>query len=413
MNPLTYKWLKSVRWKFFGATLGSILLTTLILYGCYLLAQYLIQIKLLSSPLKIIVNRIGSAPVLVIIGISSLCLFYNFFSRNTIRRLEELDKALLNLENGNFNVETLTPSQDEIGQAAASLDRLAGQLKQYSNRIAEGVNEVASGRLDYRFDSDQSYGELTRITESINRMAEQLDRSMQDERLAEKTKNDLITGVSHDLRTPLTSILGFLEVIEQDRYRDEVELRHYSNIAYVKARALKRLIDDLFEYTRIGSGMPLAIEELDLTGLLQQLVEEFVPLLDQASMSYRLDAPDDPLLIEADGGLLVRAFENLLTNAIRYGSSGKYLDIEIEQEGEAAIVRVMNYGEPIPPSDLPFIFDRFYRGDRSRSSGGTGLGLAIVKSIAEVHEGKVSVRSGRIRTVFEITLPIRQPSANR
>lgn len=413
MNPLTYKWLKSVRWKFFGAALGSILLTTLILYGCYLLAQYLIQIKLLSSPLKIVVNRIGSAPVLVIIGISSLCLFYSFFSRNTIRRLEELDKALHDLENGNFNVETLTPSQDELGQAAASLERLAVQLKQYTTRIAEGANEVASGRLDYRFDSDQSYGELTRITESINRMAEQLDRSMQDERLAEKTKNDLITGVSHDLRTPLTSILGFLEVIEQDRYRDEVELRHYINIAYVKSRALKRLIDDLFEYTRIGSGMPLAIEELDLTGLLQQLVEEFVPQLDQASMSYRLDAPDSPLLIEADGGLLVRAFENLLTNAIRYGSGGKYLDMEIEQEGDAAIVRIMNYGEPIPPSDLPFIFDRFYRGDRSRSSGGTGLGLAIVKSIAEVHEGKVSVRSGRIRTVFEITLPIRQPSANR
>ncbi|GMK38888.1 hypothetical protein PCCS19_19420 [Paenibacillus sp. CCS19] len=412
MNPLTYKWLKSVRWKFFGAALGSILLTTLILYGCYLLAQYLIQIKLLSSPLAIVVNRIGSAPVLVIIGISSLCLFYNFFSRNTIRRLEELDKALHNLENGNFNVDSLTPSQDEIGQAAASLDRLAEQLKQYSNRIAEGVNEVASGRLDYRFESDQSYGELTRITESINRMAEQLDRSMQDERLAEKTKNDLIIGVSHDLRTPLTSILGFLEVIEQDRYRDEVELRHYINIAYVKARALKRLIDDLFEYTRIDSGMPLALEELDVTGLLQQLVEEYVPLLDQASMSYRLDAPDDPLLIEADGGLLVRAFENLLTNAIRYGSGSQYVDIEIEQEGDAAIVRIMNYGEPIPPSDLPFIFDRFYRGDRSRSSGGTGLGLAIVKSIAEVHEGKVSVRSGRIRTVFEIALPIRQPSAN-
>lgn len=408
-SPQNIKWTRSVRWKFLGAALASGALTASVLYGCYLLAHYLIEIRLFIGPMRIIINRIGSAPVLAVIGVVSFLLLFFFFSRGTIRRLEELDAALRGMENGNLDVGALPASEDEIGQAAASLARLAANLKQYIDRITDGLQAVASGRLDYRIEADRSYGELARIAESINRMAEQLDRSIQDERHAEKTKNDLITGVSHDLRTPLTSILGFLEVIEEDRYRDEVELRHYVDIAYDKSRALKKLIDDLFEYTRIGNGMPLAWEELDLTGLLRQLSEEFVPLLEKASMSCRLTASADPLPIEADGNLLVRAFGNLLANAVTHGGGGKYVDIEIGRTDGSAVVRIANYGEPIPAGDLPYIFDRFYRGDRSRSSGGTGLGLAIVKSIAEVHGGRVSASSDRLRTVFELSLPLRRP----
>ncbi|MDI4647422.1 sensor histidine kinase [Cohnella hashimotonis] len=407
---LDFRWLQTVRWKFLAAALAAVALTAATLYGLYLLAQYLIKIPFFHVPMAPAINRVGSTPILIVLGTVLFFVYYFLFSRSTIRRLEELDAALRGMENGELVPGTLTPSKDELGQAAGSIDRLGKKLTEYSERITEGLQAVASGRLEYRIEADRSYGDLARIADSINAMAEQLDRSIRDERHAEKTKNDLITGVSHDLRTPLTSILGFLEVIEQDRYKDEVELRHYVNIAYEKARSLKKLIDDLFEYTRIGGGMPLAWTALDLTGLLRQLAEEFVPILEKASMTCRLAAPEALLVIEGDGNLLVRAFENLVSNAIAHGSGSPYVDIQIERREDIALIRIINYGEPIPAMDLPFIFDRFYRGDRSRASGGTGLGLAIVKSIAEVHGGRVDARSDRSRTVFEISLPVARSS---
>ncbi|MEK0316532.1 sensor histidine kinase [Cohnella sp. 56] len=407
---LDFKWLHTVRWKFLAAALASAALTAVILWAFYLLAHILITVPLLTGTMASVINRFGSVPVLVVLGGASFLFFYFLFSRGTIRRLEQLDDALRDMANGNLGAGALPPLRDELGQAAGSIDRLSRRLREYLERITAGLQALASGRFEYRIEVDRSYGDLAVIAESINAMAEQLDRSIRDERHAEKTKNDLITGVSHDLRTPLTSILGFLEVIEQDRYKDEVELRHYVNIAYEKSRALKKLIDDLFEYTRIGGGMPLAWTSLDLTGLLRQLAEEFVPSLEKASMSCRLSAPEAPLVIEADGNLLVRAFENLMTNAIAHGSTSPYVDIDIDRQEEIAVIRVVNYGDPIPAGDLPFIFDRFYRGDRSRTSGGTGLGLAIVKSIAEVHGGRVSARSDRSRTVFEIALPVARRS---
>lgn len=208
---------------------------------------------------------------------------------------------------------------------------------------------------------------LGEVAFSINQMSIQLKHSIAEERKAEKTKNDLITGVSHDLRTPLTSILGFLEVIEEDRYQDELEMRYYINIAYEKSLSLRRLIDELFEYTRINNGMPLELSELDIAGLIFQLEEEFVPVTENAGMEIRLNMQEGEFKIQADGGLLVRAYENIIANAIQYGQAGKYIDIDIAKDGDVLIVRIQNYGDPIPERDLPFIFERFYRVERSRS----------------------------------------------
>jgi len=237
-------------------------------------------------------------------------------------------------------------------------------------------------------------------------MSRQLHQSILEERNAEKTKNDLITGVSHDLRTPLTSILGFLEVIEEDRYQDEVELRYYVNIAYEKAQNLKKLIDDLFEYTRINNGLPLDIQKIDMAQFIRQLIEEFVPALEKSGMECKL-AAEEGLIIQADGAQLVRAYENLITNAIRYGDSGKKIDIAVRSDGNQVSISFTNYGDPIPERDLPFIFDRFYRVETSRSkqTGGTGLGLAITKSIVEIQGGEIRVRSDQQRTTFETRFP--------
>jgi len=285
---------------------------------------------------------------------------------------------------------------------------MSTQISTDLSHILAGLQEIANGNLDRPIPVNERSGALAENTSKINEMAERLNRSIQDERNAEKTKNDLITGVSHDLRTPLTSILGFLEVIHEDRYRDEVELRYYLTIVYEKSLTLKKLIDDLFEYTRVNNGMPLKSVPLDLVGFIHQLSEEFVPQLSAAGMECRVEAEADELFIEADGDLLVRSFENLLSNAVQYGKDNRFVDICISGSEGEAIVDVMNYGEPIPERDLPFLFDRFYRVERSRSkeTGGTGLGLAIAKSIIEVHGGRISVQSNRDRTVFTTCLPL-------
>ncbi|MFS0724770.1 sensor histidine kinase [Paenibacillus sp. 1P07SE] len=397
-------WLYTIRWKFLFYVAASAGVTAATLYMGNLIFNFLIEFQPFRTPFANLKNEVGSQLVYYVGPVLFLVLFF-LFSNRTIGRLRELEKAVRRIGSGQLQPGELTSSRDELGQTAASIRAMSARLSDYLEEISDGLRLIAGGRFDHRIAVDPAYGELSRVAENINEMADQLYRSIEEERTAEKTKNDLITGVSHDLRTPLTSILGFLEVIENDRYRDEVELRHYVTIAYEKSRKLKTLIDDLFEYTRINNGLPLELERIDLVSFLRQLAEEFVPHLDRAGMSCRIQAGGEAIIM-ADGNLLVRSFENLIANAINYGSEGRYVDIVVEETHEEAIVQIINYGNPIPGRDLPFIFDRFYRGDLSRTSGGTGLGLAIVKSIVEVHGGKVSATSSTKKTAFESRFPL-------
>lgn len=295
----------------------------------------------------------------------------------------------------------------------------AGTLR-YMSRISQAVNQIAAGNLDTYIPVKGS-DELGRLANNINQMAIKLKKSIEEEREAERTKNDLITSVSHDLRTPLTSVLGYLELVDGDKYEDEVKMRQYVSIAHDKARNLKRLIDDLFEFTRVNyGGLALRPEKVNLGRLLEQLAEEFVPILEQAGMEYRLTLPKDKVNVQADPSLLVRVFENLMSNAVRYGSDGHFIDIELssadggESAGVAAggarngwaVARIANYGAPIPESQLGRIFERFVRveGSRSRDTGGAGLGLAIAKSIVEMHGGSVRAYNEEARTVFEVRI---------
>ncbi len=277
----------------------------------------------------------------------------------------------------------------------------------YLEQITNGVKQLSNGKFD-RHIPVKTKDELGGLADNINKMARQLNTSMEEERLAVKSKNELITHVSHDLRTPLTSIIGYLRLIEEDRYKDEVELRYYVDIAYRKSQRLGRMVNDLFEYSRLSySQVNLERTQINLIELLGQLTAEFSLQLREAEMDIRLSVVEDKIMISADGDKLMRAFENLIANAINYGQAGKKVDIVVQKEPDMVIVRVINYGLPIPLSDLPRIFERLYRVEKSRSdeTGGTGLGLAIVKSIIELHNGTITVYSDEKETAFEIKLP--------
>ncbi|MEF2966037.1 HAMP domain-containing sensor histidine kinase [Paenibacillus sp. M1] len=253
----------------------------------------------------------------------------------------------------------------------------------------------------------ENVGQLGQLATDINRMVERLRTSMEEERRAEQTKNELITNVSHDLRTPLTSITGYLGLIDQDRYRDEVELRYYVNMAYEESLRLKQLLQDLFEYTRLqNKEMELQKTRINLTEMLHQISAHFGWQLQENGMECRLFMGQQPLYVVADGDKLRRVYENLITNAIRYGSDGKLLDIRGRIDGNDVVTEVINYGDPIPESDLPHLFDRFYRVEKSRAkqTGGSGIGLAIAKHIVDLHDGVITVESDEYRTAFTVRL---------
>ena len=274
-------------------------------------------------------------------------------------------------------------------------------------KIVEVTNKMAGGDLDKTISIDCK-GDIKTLADNINIISLLLKNVTIEERKAQQTKADLITNVSHDLRTPLTSIKGYLGLINDDKYRDEVELRYYVDIAYEKSKELEILINDLFELTKVQNrSITLNKIEINLVELLNQIIFQFGYQFQSEKIEGRSFFSEDKMIIYADPNKLVRAFQNLINNGIKYGT-GDYLDIYAYKEGSYAIVDVISYGNPIPAVELPYIFDRFYRVEKSRNKndGGSGLGLAITKSIVTLHDGQISAHSDGEKTVFKVKLPL-------
>lgn len=256
-------------------------------------------------------------------------------------------------------------------------------------------------------DTESFVPEIQELERNIESMRERQNKLMKQEEQAQQARNDLITNVSHDLRTPLTSILGYLSYIHEDRYRDEIELRYYTELVYGKARHLHKLIDDLFSYTRLDSvEYQLKKDELDVIELLSQLVAEYDGQATERNMQIIEHFEAKKLIISGDGNQIMRLFENLFSNALRYGEGNKQIDVSAKQEENMAVVQVTNYGQEISEIDLPYLFERFYKADKNRTTTGTGLGLAIAKSIVEKHGGIVTAESKNRKTSFIVKLPL-------
>ncbi|MGG2933518.1 HAMP domain-containing sensor histidine kinase [Bacillus pacificus] len=276
----------------------------------------------------------------------------------------------------------------------------------YFDEISNGIHHLANGDFtnEVRVSSNDEFGDIAR---EINVASEKLKEAVERGDFAESSKDQLVVNLAHDLRTPLTSVLGYLDLILKDENLTKEQIKHFSTIAYTKSQRLESLIDELFEITRMNYGMlKLDKKPIDISELLIQLDEELYPLLEKHHLEARLNI-DPHLPINGDGKLLARVFENLLTNAVRYGYDGQFVDLNGYIDNGEVVVQVMNYGDSIPEEDLPYVFDMFYTGDKSRTEnrGGTGLGLFIAKNIVEQHNGKISAESNVVRTMFEVRLP--------
>ena len=276
----------------------------------------------------------------------------------------------------------------------------------YFNEISNGIHYLASGNFKHRV-YIQSNDEFEDIAQAINLASEKLEEAIQRGDFSENSKEQLVVNLAHDLRTPLTSVLGYLDLILKDEKLTKEQVRHFLTIAFTKSQRLERLIDELFEITRMNYGMlPIEKRQINLSDLLLQLKEELYPVFEKNDLIARMNIlPHLPIL--GDGELLARVFENLLTNANRYGYDGQFVDINGFVDGEEVVVQVVNYGDSIPPDDIPYLFDMFYTGDKARThqEDSTGLGLFIAKNIVEQHNGTITAESSLIRTVFEVRLP--------
>ncbi len=280
----------------------------------------------------------------------------------------------------------------------------------YMGKISAAVQNISQGDLNTSIEVVGD-DEFSAMAANLNKMVGDIRELMDRERESEKTKNELITNIAHDLRTPLTSIIGYLELLSGEKGEAlprDME-RKYIGIAYVKAKRLENLIEDLFGFTKMTYGkVAMKVAPVDIIKLLEQLLEEFYPSFADKNLVYELKSNVAGQVITADGNLLARLFDNLINNAIKYGAEGKRILVRVHATEEIVTVSVTNYGYVIPEEDIPLLFNKFYRVEQSRSlaTGGTGLGLAIAKNIVDMHGGIIQASSGLSGTTFTVKLKV-------
>lgn len=280
----------------------------------------------------------------------------------------------------------------------------------YMKQLVLQVKKIAGGDFDTPI-AVRGRDEMADMAENLNQMQENIKEIMERERIAEHTKDDLISSVAHDLRTPLTSVIGYLGWLQTQQEADEELRRKYIDIAYNKAKSLEKLTNELFGFVKLEHReMSLHIGKMDLIQLLEQLLDENTPSFVEHQLQVRFEKKTASIPIEADGELLARLYNNLLNNAVKYGKDGKLICVEAEADQNMAKTRIKNYGQVIPEEALHCLFRKFYRVEASRSqnTGGTGLGLAIVEQITTLHGGTVTAKSDLQGTVFEVCLPLKQ-----
>ncbi len=289
------------------------------------------------------------------------------------------------------------------------------KIVDYFEQIDRGIEEFSEGNFDIEFEV-RNEDELSNMARNLNRTTGEINRILAKERDEEKSRKEFITCIAHDLRTPLTSVIGYLQLVmakaHASRSNEELQIKNeeYVKIAYEKAIRLQGLIEELFSFTKTDSTeLRLHLTEIDVVKLMEQLADECYPSLQEAGLALEFKTSAEVIKIEADGELMARAIANLLTNGIKYGKDGKKIIIDLYRENENSDlhIRIINYGRLIPEKDIDHIFDKFYRVEDSRSlqTGGAGLGLAITQNIVKLHGGCVNVRSDLSGTVFEIVLP--------
>ncbi|WP_165480662.1 HAMP domain-containing sensor histidine kinase [Clostridioides difficile] len=258
----------------------------------------------------------------------------------------------------------------------------------YLSYVIEGTERIKKGELDYKIKITGN-DNFTSLAENINNIGEGLDRAIEEQVKSERMKSDLITNVSHDLKTPLTSIINYVDLIKKEESIQPEYINDYINVLESKSKRLKLLIEDLFEASRVSSGnIELQISKIDLVQLLRQSIGELEEKLSKNNLYLKLNVPNDKVYIWADGRRMYRVFENLLSNIAKYSLEETRVYIDVYDYGENVKVTMKNISSYELNFDPSEIMERFKRADESRNTEGSGLGLAIARDLVDLQGGK-------------------------
>lgn len=278
------------------------------------------------------------------------------------------------------------------------------------NKIFSYVFAVSES-ADKLFDKNVEYinlpPEMVEVEKKLNHFKTE---AIKNERLARKwtEKDELIVYLAHDIKTPLTSMIGYLSLLSEIKDMPQEQRNRYIGIALDKSYRLEYLINELFDVARFNSEkIVLEKEEINLNLMLEQIADDFYPTLKEMNKKINFTS-DEKTILYADPDKLSRVFNNLIKNAVNYSKENTDIDISILNKENQATVKITNKGKQIPKEKLDKIFEKFYRLDSSRTSktGGSGLGLAIAKEIVELHGGRIYAESDMKETTFSVILPI-------
>ena len=291
-----------------------------------------------------------------------------------------------------------------VGRALYAYGFERGQ-EQADEAIARHITERL---IDHPDDWDQLDGDYLEVESAINRVRERRRAGEQALRNEARRKDDLVTYLAHDLKTPLASIVGYLSLLEEAPDLPVEQRARFTGVALEKAHRLDALIEEFFDITRFDfHDIVLTRGYVDLSFMLSQVADEFYPLLTEQGKQVSIDC-EPGLRALIDGDKMARVFNNVMRNAIAYSYEGTTINVSAERRGEnEVVIRFENEGDPIPEPKLKLIFEKFYRLDAARATnrGGAGLGLAIAKEIVTAHGGTIECASTPEHTVFTIMLP--------
>nr|WP_092330999.1 vancomycin resistance histidine kinase VanS [Desulfosporosinus hippei] len=277
-------------------------------------------------------------------------------------------------------------------------------LTKYFDEISVGMDRLAEESNDEITLSS----ELDFMENKLNQLKYNLEKQKKAALDAEQRKNDLVVYLAHDIKTPLTSVIGYLSLLDEAPDMPPEQKAKYVCITLEKAYRLEQLINEFFEITRFNlQAIVLNKEKINLLFMLQQMTDEFYPMLTPQDKQVSINVPEG-LTLWGDADKLARVFNNILKNAIAYSYENNVIDISTKQQDKNMVITFTNQGNPIPREKLKTIFEKFYRLDSARSTntGGAGLGLAIAQEIVKAHEGTILVESSLENTTFTVKLPL-------
>lgn len=257
--------------------------------------------------------------------------------------------------------------------------------------IQNGVKYIKAGEFDYKINV-QGEGELKRLSDDINSIADGLKNAVNKEVKSERMKTELVTNVSHDIKTPLTSIITYIDLLKREGLNSEHALE-YLDVLDRKSQRLKTLTDNLFEAAKASSGsMDVNMEKVDVLSLVQQGLAELDDKVKESNLGFRINAPEEKVYAKADGKLVWRIIENLLSNVFKYALKGSRVYIDIRYYEDKAVIIIKNISAYELNISADELLERFTRGDESRNTEGSGLGLNIAKSLAELQNGSLKLK---------------------